>query len=227
MQVWENRYINKPWYSTRDTKAQTINELSDDLNENLSALSRTLEKERQQLFVNKQQLDDDIQQLQSINLKDQTQELDELQNRMIEVLPSWMRGLFSIEQLALFFPHIIAGILLFVIWLGRSLSSHFAAATIAINDKELIADPAFSSNWTLIRRTSWGTLQTVASYLLYAAAMIAAFEKGLSVLRESTIAASLRDSTLVFSPAFFWTLRIAIIVSLFYVLGQRLLKKTR
>ena len=227
MQAWENRYINKPWYSTRDTKAQTINELSDDLNENLSALSRTLEKERQQLFVNKQQLDDDIQQLQSINLKDQTQELDELQNRMIEVLPSWMRGLFSIEQLALFFPHIIAGILLFVIWLGRSLSGHFAAATIAINDKDLIADPAFSSNWTLIRRTSWGTLQTVASYLLYAAAMIAAFEKGLSVLRESTIAASLRDSTLVFSPAFFWTSRIAIIVSLFYVLGQRLLKKTR
>ena len=222
---WEEENLGRVWYRTLQAKQQTIDGLSTSLDEKLAALSQTIRNERQALKEQGITLDQKISQLESINLQDQEDKIIELQNRMMQVLPSWMRGLVSIEQLALYFPHLIAGILLFVLWLGRSLSFHFIEATADLKDKSMATNPALSSTWTLAERGRWGTLQSVVAYVLYAAAMVAAFEKGLSVLNDSSIAESLRASTLVFSPLFFWSLRAAMAGSFVYIIWERLLKK--
>jgi len=222
---WEEENLGRVWYRTLQAKQQTIDGLSTSLDEKLAALSQTIRNERQALKEQRIKLDQKISQLESINLQDQEDKIIELQNRMMQVLPSWMRGLVSIEQLALYFPHLIAGILLFVLWLGRSLSFHFIEATADLKDKSMATNPALSSTWTLAERGRWGTLQSVVAYILYAAAMVAAFEKGLSVLNDSSIAESLRASTLVFSPLFFWSLRAAMAGSFVYIIWERLLKK--
>jgi len=222
---WEEENLGRVWYRTLPAKQQTIDGLSTSLDEKLAALSQTIRNERQALKEQGITLDQKISQLESINLQDQEDKIIELQNRMMQVLPSWMRGLVSIEQLALYFPHLIAGILLFVLWLGRSLSFHFIEATADLKDKSMATNPALSSTWTLAERGRWGTLQSVVAYILYAAAMVAAFEKGLSVLNDSSIAESLRASTLVFSPLFFWSLRAAMAGSFVYIIWERLLKK--
>ncbi len=222
---WEEENLGRVWYRTLPAKQQTIDGLSTSLDEKLAALSQTIRNERQALKEQRITLDQKISQLESINLQDQEDKIIELQNRMMQVLPSWMRGLVSIEQLALYFPHLIAGILLFVLWLGRSLSFHFIEATADLKDKSMATNPALSSTWTLAERGRWGTLQSVVAYVLYAAAMVAAFEKGLSVLNDSSIAESLRASTLVFSPLFFWSLRAAMAGSFVYIIWERLLKK--
>ena len=222
---WEEENLGRVWYRTLPAKQQTIDGLSTSLDEKLAALSQTIRNERQALKKQRIKLDQKISQLESINLQDQEDKIIELQNRMMQVLPSWMRGLVSIEQLALYFPHLIAGILLFVLWLGRSLSFHFIEATADLKDKSMATNPALSSTWTLAERGRWGTLQSVVAYVLYAAAMVAAFEKGLSVLNDSSIAESLRASTLVFSPLFFWSLRAAMAGSFVYIIWERLLKK--
>ncbi len=222
---WEEENLGRVWYRTLPAKQQTIDGLSTSLDEKLAALSQTIRNERQALKEQRIKLDQKISQLESINLQDQEDKIIELQNRMMQVLPSWMRGLVSIEQLALYFPHLIGGILLFVLWLGRSLSFHFIEATADLKDKSMATNPALSSTWTLAERGRWGTLQSVVAYILYAAAMVAAFEKGLSVLNDSSIAESLRASTLVFSPLFFWSLRAAMAGSFVYIIWERLLKK--
>ena len=222
---WEEENLGRVWYRTLPAKQQTIDGLSTSLDEKLAALSQTIRNERQALKEQRIKLDQKISQLESINLQDQEDKIIELQNRMMQVLPSWMRGLVSIEQLALYFPHLIGGILLFVLWLGRSLSFHFIEATSDLKDKSMATNPALSSTWTLAERGRWGTLQSVVAYILYAAAMVAAFEKGLSVLNDSSIAESLRASTLVFSPLFFWSLRAAMAGSFVYIIWERLLKK--
>jgi hypothetical protein len=220
LEAWEAENIGKTWYRTLSTKEATINELSNSLDHSLMLLARTLDDERNTLRTNQQQLEQQIKALQDVNLEGQEKELEELENRMTQALPSWIRGLISIEQLALYFPHLIAGTLIFILWLGHTLSLHYAAATTSVSKQELIVDPALSSNWTLTRRGIFGALQSLGTYLLYTAAMFFAFEKGLAVLQESNIAEPLREATFVFSPQFFWILRIAMIATAVYVLGR-------
>jgi len=222
---WQIENLNHAWYRTPEMKRETIDDLSTSLDNNLTALSQALLQERQKLGASQQELKKQIHDLQHIDVDAQEKELEALEERMTQILPSWLHGLISIEQLALYFPHVIAGLLLFVLWLGYSLSRHFSAAVSDISDKSISADPVLSSNWTLVNRTGRGTLQTLGSYLLYTALMFVFFEKSLVVLHESAIAENLRAATLLFSPYFFWLLRIVMAGSFLYIVTPILTKR--
>ncbi len=204
---WINENLGRPWYSTLHSKAATINALSETLDRRLDLLSRALRLEQQEVVAFRKELKLKIRELQKQSVKAYEKRLQQLQQQLGEVLPSWANGLVSVQQVAILFPYIIFALLLYVLGLGRSLSQHFLAATAPWQDDKLRQDPLFSSNWTLVNRTTRGDVQSVGSYLLFAAVMFYFFENGAKLVAECLAADPALAPAVLFATATLWILR--------------------
>lgn len=91
--------------------------------------------------------------------------LTKFQSALDDMLPSWIRGLITAEQMVALFPGMLVLIVAYVFALSASLSEHFEcwADRAAISEADR-RSPATSTLWTLTHR---GRLHTFLSYGCY------------------------------------------------------------
>ncbi len=228
VEAWVDENLGKRWYSTLLAKTATVNALSTSLERQLNELSQALGEEKPAVLTYKRELQAKISELQKqVDLKAHEKRLRELQKRLGEILPAWTNGLISVEQVVIFFPYIIFVLLLYILGLGRSLSHHFLSATELWQDDNLRQDPLFSSNWTLVNRTTWGDIQSVGSYVLLTAAMFYFFEKGAKIVADCLVADASLAPAILFRASTLWILRTIMAAALLGLIWEAFSKKTR
>lgn len=85
---------------------------------------------------------------------------------MQQIIPEWLRGLMSVEQMVQLYPLIMIGLVLYIVGNGLSLTRHYLVIANERNwSIEDASDPAYSSLWTLSYRGLAATLLTVLTYL--------------------------------------------------------------
>jgi len=85
---------------------------------------------------------------------------------MQQIMPEWLRGLISVEQMVQLYPLIMMGLVLYTVGNGLSLTRHYLVIAQERGwSFEEASDPAYSSLWTLSYRGLTATLFTVVTYL--------------------------------------------------------------
>lgn len=88
------------------------------------------------------------------------------QSRLDGAIPSWARGLVSVELMVRIYVLVILGLALFLVGSGVSAAGHFQAMADGHGvSAESRGDPVLSSPWTLTWRGAGGTAATVLTYL--------------------------------------------------------------
>ena len=183
---WVNENMGRRWYLTIHEKEATIQSLSNTLDDKLSSLSRAINSEKPNLLRNKDNLLARVNELKSNpTYKIQKDELEKLQDKMEKILPDWIKGMISVEQMVQLFPFIIVvlTIYVFILALNGAFSYRFLAKELRFME-ESRSDPGYSSIWTLTYRGTFGTLTTIFLYLLFMLIMWFFFESGASVFDE-------------------------------------------
>lgn len=181
LQNWENENIGEIWYETPDTKSETVNTLTNSLDVHLEELSRYLTIEKDSLLTYKTEIARNIAVLQNQNKVKQKQEkLQEIETRMAEIIPSWLKGLVTVKQLVEYFPLIISILFIYIFITGHALSSHYNI--FAQSDPSTYkGSTLIASIWTMTDRGR-GTILTFTTYLLLAILLWFFFEQGVSIL---------------------------------------------
>jgi hypothetical protein len=108
--------------------------------------------------------------------------LEELKEKMETILPQWVRGMVTVEQMVQVYPLIMLGIAIYVLGIGLALTGHYR---VIANDMkwsgEERSDPAYSSLWTLTYRGPYGTGLILAVYLVTFTCLWAFFEQGVTI----------------------------------------------
>jgi len=182
MERWEEGHVGKRWYNTFFAKDREMRELTYSLGYMLtdisditrSALSNATSKQ-ETLTLDMVRFDQEI--------KDREKERDGLNEEMQKLLPEWLRGILSIEQMIQLFPIIVMGLVACITAMSLMLTHHFERAAVIMGlEKEQRMDPVSSSIWTLTYRRLYGTMVTTLTYLLFTVVMWYFFEWGLALL---------------------------------------------
>ncbi len=105
----------------------------------------------------------------------------QLRSSVAELLPDWIRGLVSPEELVRAYPFALAGLALLVGLAAALARHHFIRCRDALYpDGTARRDPALSSLWTLVFRGCRGTFWTTAAYAVAVALWFACMRLGVS-----------------------------------------------
>ena len=184
---WEQHYIGKNWYRTLDLKEATMLDLTRDLNRRLSEFAAVIAHELTQI---KQARETATAQLEALNrtIAAEGDKLKEIDKELQAILPAWLRGLVSAEQVIQLLPLFLLGSAIYVLVLGLGLTRHYELyATGRQFTPGVTDDPAMSSTWTLIARGRYGTLLTLGAYLGFFVLVWVLFEKATGLLGEWVI----------------------------------------
>ena len=104
---------------------------------------------------------------------------------MEKILPEWIRGMISVEQMVQLFPFIVVVLAAYALSIALGVASHYKFLARELNFVEAgRTDPSLSSLWTLTYRGKSGTLQTVGVYTIFFLAMWFFFESGAGIFAK-------------------------------------------
>lgn len=182
--MWVNENKGKKWYITIEMKEAQINRLSNTLGNKLSLVSSTINREKPSLVKRQKNIEASIEKLKSDpEYRNKEERLEKLRSQMEKILPAWLKGMISVEQMVQIFPFIIVILTAYVIIIASGLASHYRFLARELNfGEEGYNDPSFSSLWTLIYRGRFGTLVTISVYIIFILIMWFFFESGAKIL---------------------------------------------
>ncbi len=183
LQSWVNSNIKQPWFSTIQSKTATVNELTATLDSHLNSLSENLLAEKDALIEHKKKIALEISALQDQSTVEQKrEELKIIQANMTKIIPEWLDGLITLKQLVQLYPVILAVIFFYILWLGTSLSKHYAA--FAQSDPSTFKGSSLiASIWTMTDRGR-ATVLTLIAYLLLMSGLWIFFEQGIATINH-------------------------------------------
>ena len=179
---WEDKHIGQNWYETVSDKEVNIKKLTESLREELSTVVEIIDTTKEQIDNKRNALSSREVVLKKDSVSKEN-DLSTLNSEMQEVLPSWLKGLISIDQMIQLYPIAIPVLIVFALIMGISLSRHyeFFVKNLDLSDADR-TDASISSMWTLTSRGLRGTLTTLATYLVVLLFMYVFFEWGCSLL---------------------------------------------
>lgn len=222
---WTNQYLGEFWYQTIGDKNETVEGLTAVLNAQLFTISREIDYANQMVKEQQRQLASRIEMLQQeINLEEKNLP-EKLDAEMSKILPNWIGGIITFEQIMLY-PFIIIGIVIYAMVLAFSLSRHyhFMIRGLQISDKTR-GDAALSTLWTLTDRGAIGTLMTLTCYLGFIVIMWYFFEQGYVLFVESGLVENEQfsgDTMLTFG---LWTARFLFVALLLLFIWRPFFKE--
>jgi len=182
---WTNENLGRFWYQTVDAKNETVGGLTAALDYKLIEISGEISYADRIVQEQQRQLDNKIDALKQ-KIDQEAKSLPEkLDAEMMKILPNWIGGIITFEQIMLY-PFIIIGIVLYVMVLAFSLSRHYhfmiRGMKIPVGIK---GDAALSSLWTLTDRGRLSTFLTLFCYMGFLLFMWYFYEQGYVLFRES------------------------------------------
>jgi hypothetical protein len=182
MDNWEQDHLGKRWYETFFMKDREMRELTYSLESKIDVISTLIRADQSKIDTKRQGLAKLANAL-KYDIRRREGVLDELEREMEKILPGWLRGILSIDQMIQLFPFILLGMLVYVTGNALSLTRHhhFVLEGIGISQAER-RDPSISSVWTVTPRGRLGTALTLITYVSFALAIWFFFEWGCLLL---------------------------------------------
>ncbi len=181
---WTRKNHGNVWYRTVDAKEAAVQSLTSDLDNQLQRISVAIEQEQPNLAKKAVELKTQIAKLNEMKMAEEKKLSEKLDAEMKKILPNWISGIISVQQMMLY-PFVIIGIACYVSFVAFALTNHyhFMASGLDIEDVGG-SDSALSSLWTLTFRGRMGTLLTLATYVLFIMSMWFFYEQGFKIFRE-------------------------------------------
>ncbi len=181
---WTERNKGKRWYITLDQKEATVQALSSDLDHQVDRISNTIDREQPNLENKRKDLEERISALNEMKAAEKQKLPEKLDEEMKKILPNWISGIITVEQLMLY-PFLIIGLVIYIFIIAFELVRHFHGMAQEFNiPKEEIASPSLSSIWTLTYRGGIGTLKTGGIYIGFILLMWYFFENGFVIYQK-------------------------------------------
>ena len=178
MDEWEQEHLGKRWYKTLFEKDLEMRELTRSLKSRLDVISALIRSEQSKINTKREELAK-LTNILEYDIREKESMLDKLEQEMQKILPDWLRGILSIEEMIQLFPLILLGLIVYAMGTARSLTRHhkFVVESIGLSKAER-KDLSSSSVWTLTYRGRLGTALTLMTYLSFALAIWFFFEWG-------------------------------------------------
>jgi hypothetical protein len=181
---FEEDHLGKRWYETLVMKQIEIKDLTASLQDRMIYISGLIDSEQIKIASKRKELKN-REELLETNILEKQSSLERLELEMQEILPEWLRGLFSIELMIQLFPLLLVCIVVYVIGTARALSNHHSFITDTVGFSELERnDPSTSSIWTLTNKGRYGTVLTLMTYISLTFAIWVFFEWGCFLLSK-------------------------------------------
>lgn len=182
--VWEQGYLGRRWYGTLSEKDAAIYELTQSLDGRLYEFASVLRSEQLRITTDRKRLEELRGALEN-DIDREAEKLKELDKRMQRILPQWIQGLLTIEEMVQLFPVILLMLVLYVFGTALFLTRHYEYAMdrIDLSERER-KNRSASSIWTLTDRGHLGSTLTISVYLAFIAATWIFFEWGCLILGE-------------------------------------------
>jgi Fe2+ transport system protein B len=179
---WTQNNKGKRWYVTRDQKEATVQALSSDLDYQLNIISNAIDSEQPNLENKRKDLKAQIEALVEMKVAEKQKLPEKLDAEMKKILPKWIIGIITAEQLMLY-PFLIIGFVIYTFVIAFDLARHYRgmATELDIPDEDV---SALSSIWTLTYRGRIGTLKTAGIYIGFIVLMWYFFENGFVIYRK-------------------------------------------
>jgi hypothetical protein len=219
---WESHYIGKNWYQTLNRKEATMLDLTKELNRRLSDFSAVIEHELQSVKQAREAVNAQLQTLNS-TIVSEGDKLKDIEKELQAILPTWLRGLVTTEQVIQLLPVFLLGAAIYVFYIGLGLTRHYQIYVAGKEFKQgVTTDPAMSSIWTLIARGRYGTLLTMTAYVVFFVLVWGRFEKSVGLLLQ-WIAIDPGKAWIASQTSwglFLWCSRLAFIALIVYVCAK-------
>lgn len=178
MDEWEQEHLGKRWYKTLFGKDLEMRELTRSLKSRHDVISALIRSEQSKINTKREELAKLANTLE-YDIREKDSMLDKLEQEMQKILPDWLRGILSIEEMIQLFPLILLGLIVYAMGTARSLTRHhkFVVESIGLSEADR-KDLSSSSVWTLTYRGRLGTALTLMTYLSFALAIWFLFEWG-------------------------------------------------
>ena len=166
--TWEKEKLGDVWYGTIGGKETTLRDVNNNVEGRVGDMATEVEHSIDRLSATvdatKRRFDEDLAR-QKREALDEQAKLDTLNEKMQSVMPTWVRGLISVEQMVQMFPLIVFGIAVYLLYSGLSLTRHHEIIAHAKRwTTEERQDPLYSAPWTLVYRGRIGTATTIVLY---------------------------------------------------------------
>lgn len=181
---WTKQNKGRRWYLTLNQKEATIQSLTSSLADHLLDISNEIDRAASKIEVEKAQLTEQVTIL-KIKIEEEEEKLPEtLDAEMKKILPNWIGGIITLEQMMLY-PFFIIGIVIYAIVVAFELTKHyhFMMSGFKISD-DISSDTALSSLWTLTNRGKIGTIITISIYVGFIMLMWYFYEQGYILFNE-------------------------------------------
>lgn len=181
---WEDQHMGVNWYRTLDMKEMMVMGLTKDLGARLNDFTRIVKQEQDEVKQARQAVDNDLQ-LVNKRIAAEQDVLQKLDGELQSILPQWLRGLVTTEQVLQILPVGLLITAVYVFYIGLSLTRHFSIyADGKAFEESVRTDPVMSSVWTLVPRGKPGTVLTVAAYMLFFIVVWLLLEKSTALLLQ-------------------------------------------
>ena len=237
---WVEENKGKIWYRTIESKRAHIKSVSNTLDIKFKSVHKVIDIEKPKLEARLNPLKTKERQLKTkMNLlatemnqykaeveelndkpefKDKTEKLEQIQTRMDKILPEWLEGMISVEQMVQTFPFAVVFLAAFALSTALAAALHYRVLVRELNLKEAgFTDPSFSSLWALTYRGRFGTLLTIGVYTVFTLAMWFFFESGSGILSKLL---ETRDAWFINKdnfPIIFWLCRMIMVLLISYI----------
>ncbi|MFT4938940.1 MAG: hypothetical protein ACI88A_001972 [Paraglaciecola sp.] len=222
---WTTENLRHNWYATIDRKDSTLDSLIRQLNQKFADVSHVLSRAQAELEpvveLKTTELTEKLKQLQMETTTKQ-QRLKDLEQKMEKILPQWVKGMITVEQMVQLYPLITLGITFYIFTLGIALTGHYRIVASDMKwSREERCDPAYSSLWTLTFRGVIGTTLTLAVYFTAFTCLWFFFEHGATIYAawHDTGEKDLIGAMTTFSSAN-WIIRAIWLVGIVFILLQ-------
>jgi len=179
MDQWVRQHLgNRAWYETIQQKDQELSELTGFLRQRQEAFIGLVREQQKTLEPKKSMLADRQQQV-LVQAAGIGRALEDLNRKMQELLPDWLRGLVSPEEMLQLYPLVLHGLIALIGFKVGLVRHHYLVVREGQRLQGLaLHDAAVSSLWTLVYRGVPGTVATGAVYLGGIALLWWLFEHG-------------------------------------------------
>jgi gas vesicle protein len=185
MHTWEQEHVgNRSWYETIQMKDRELRMLTDFLKDKQEELSKPVRDLQEDLKRREKDLASRQDQVQEKAAKIES-DLGELDNKMQQLLPDWLRGLGKPAEMIQLYPLVLLGLVCFLANKAVQIRRHYLVVREGYRLESLsLRDPAMSTMWTLAYRGALATTSTAMVYLGGLILLWVLFEQGASLAAE-------------------------------------------
>ncbi|MBT8100452.1 MAG: hypothetical protein KJO82_11910 [Gammaproteobacteria bacterium] len=158
---WLEEYSSTAWWLTTDRKDDTAEAIGSELDSLLHTASENAQEIADELEAKSERKAQEVSDAEGAL----TALVKDLEAVMDAALPTWARGILSVQQLIIIFPWLLAGIAILLVSTALRGSHHFRAMADGEDwSAEERRDPVLSTAWTMTPRGQGGSLVTLATY---------------------------------------------------------------